>query len=122
MGSSRSQEEPCLPLIFFIFTNVLGSYVFRLRKVILLKILERHQNAKRSSNGYEVADNSEFQLDDDASLLELMVDDMEASGAFYRPTKYWKGYTAAIIELFRKVGLRDYTVGREFATFGFWTK
>ena len=28
---------------------------------------------------YEVADNSEFQVDDDASLLELMVDDMELS-------------------------------------------
>ena len=69
---------------------------------------------------YEVADNSEFQVDDDASLLELMVDDMEASGAFYRPTKYWKGYTAAIIELFRKVGLRDFRRSKErvLATFG----
>ena len=69
---------------------------------------------------YDVADNSEFQVDDDASLLELMVDDMEASGAFYRPTKYWKSYTAAIIELFRKVGLRDFRRSKErvLATFG----
>ena len=69
---------------------------------------------------YDVADNSEFQVDDDASLLELMVDDMEASGAFYRPTKYWKNYTAAIIELFRKVGLRDFRRSKEkvLATFG----
>ena len=69
---------------------------------------------------YDVADNSEFQVDDDASLLELMVDDMEASGAFYRPTKYWKNYTAAIIELFRKVGLRDFRRSKDkvLATFG----
>jgi len=62
---------------------------------------------------YEVANNSEFQVDDDPSLLQLMVADMEASGAFYRPTKYWKGYTAAIIELFRKVGLRDFRRSKE---------
>ena len=31
---------------------------------------------------YEVANNSDFQVDDDPSLLELMVDDMEASRAF----------------------------------------
>ena len=69
---------------------------------------------------YEVANNSDFQVDDDPSLLELMVDDMEASRAFYRPTKYWKGYTAAIIELFQKVGLRDFRRSKErvLASFG----
>ena len=62
---------------------------------------------------YEVANNSDFQVDDDPSLLELMVDDMESSRAFYQPTKYWKGYTAAIIDLFRKVGLRDFRRSKE---------
>ena len=40
---------------------------------------------------YEVANNSEFQVDDDPSLLQLMVADMEASGAFYRPLCHWPG-------------------------------
>ena len=62
---------------------------------------------------YEVADNSEFQVDDDPSLLELMVDDMKASRAFYHPTRYWRGYTIKIIELFLKVGLRDFRRSKE---------
>ena len=52
---------------------------------------------------YEVANNSDFQVDDDPSLLELMVDDMEASRAFYQPTKYWKGYTQQSLTCFEKL-------------------
>ena len=42
---------------------------------------------------YELANNSHFQIDDDLSLLNLMVNDMEASEAMCQPTKYWKEYT-----------------------------
>jgi len=67
------------------------------------KILETH----------EVADNAEFQVDDDISLLDLMVADMEASSDLYQPTKYWKGYTVEAIELLRTVGLRNFRRSEE---------
>ena len=57
---------------------------------------------------YELADNSNFQIDDDLSLLNLMISDMEKSGALYQPTKYWKEYTYKVTELIRKVGLHDF--------------
>ncbi len=57
---------------------------------------------------YELADNSHFQIDDDLSLLHLMVNDMEASEAMYQPTKYWKEYTYKVTELIRKIGLHDF--------------
>ena len=67
------------------------------------KILETH----------EVADNAEFQVDDDISLLDLMVADMAASGALYQPTKYWKGYTLEAIELLRNEGLWNFRRSEE---------
>ncbi len=69
---------------------------------------------------YEVADNSEFQIDDDISLLDLMIADMEASSALYQPTRYWKGYTSEVIELIRKGGLHDFRRSKErvLASFG----
>ena len=57
---------------------------------------------------YELADNSNFQIDDDLLLLDLMVNDMEASEAIYQPTKYWKEYTYKVTELIRKIGLHDF--------------
>ena len=62
---------------------------------------------------YEVANNSEFQLDDDYSLLDLMIKDMEASHILYQPTTYWKKYTMEAVELLRKVGLRDFRRSEE---------
>ena len=57
---------------------------------------------------HEVADNSEFQLDDDYLLLDLIIKDMETSDVLYQPTMYWKKYTTEAVELLRKVGLRDF--------------
>ena len=62
---------------------------------------------------YELADNSNFQIDDDLSLLNLMVNDMEASEAIYQPTKYWKEYTYKVTELIRKIGLHDFRRSNE---------
>ena len=62
---------------------------------------------------YELADNSDFQIDDDLSLLDLMISDMEKSGALYQPTKYWKEYTYKVTELIRKVGLHDFRRSNE---------
>ena len=62
---------------------------------------------------YELADNSSFQIDDDLSLLNLMVSDMESSSALYQPTKYWTEYTYEVIELIRKVGLHDFRRSNE---------
>ena len=62
---------------------------------------------------YELADNSNFQIDDDISLLNLMVSDMESSTALYQPTKYWAEYTYKVIELIRKVGLHDFRRSKE---------
>ena len=62
---------------------------------------------------YELADNSNFQIDDDLSLLSLMVSDMESSSALYQPTKYWTEYTFEVIELIRKVGLHDFRRSNE---------
>ena len=62
---------------------------------------------------YELADNSNFQIDDDLSLLNLMVSDMESSSALYQPTKYWTEYTYEVIELIRKVGLHDFRRSNE---------
>ena len=62
---------------------------------------------------YELADNSNFQIDDDLSLLNLMINDMEKSGALYQPTKYWKEYTYEVTELIRKVGLHDFRRSNE---------
>ena len=50
---------------------------------------------------HEVADNSEFQLDDDYSLLDLIIKDMETSEVLYQPTMYWKKYTTEAVELLR---------------------
>ena len=62
---------------------------------------------------YELADNSNFQIDDDLALLNLMVNDMEASEAMYQPTKYWKEYTYKVTELIRKIGLHDFRRSNE---------
>ena len=62
---------------------------------------------------YELADNSNFQIDDDLSLLSLMVSDMESSSALYQPTKYWTEYTYEVIELIRKIGLHDFRRSNE---------
>ena len=62
---------------------------------------------------YELADNSHFQIDDDLSLLHLMVNDMEASEDMYQPTKYWKEYTYKVTELIRKIGLHDFRRSNE---------
>ena len=62
---------------------------------------------------YELADNSKFQIDDDLLLLDLMVNDMEASEAMYQPTKYWKEYTYKVTELIRKIGLHDFRRSNE---------
>ena len=62
---------------------------------------------------YELADNSDFQIDDDLSLLNLMISDMEKSGALYQPTKYWKEYTYKVTELIRKIGLHDFRRSNE---------
>ena len=62
---------------------------------------------------HEVANNSEFQLDDDYSLLDLMIKDMETSDILYQPTTYWKKYTAEAVELLRKAGLRDFRRSEE---------
>ena len=51
---------------------------------------------------HEVADNSEFQLDDDYSLLDLIIKDMETSDVLYQPTMYWKKYTTEAVELSSK--------------------
>ena len=62
---------------------------------------------------YELADNSNFQIDDDLSLLDLMVNDMEASEAMYQPTKYWKEYTYKVTQLIREIGLHDFRRSNE---------
>ena len=62
---------------------------------------------------YELADNSNFQLDDDLSLLNLMVSDMGESGPLYQPTKYWKEYTNKVSELIKKIGLHDFRRSNE---------
>ena len=62
---------------------------------------------------YELADNSNFQIDDDLILLDLMVNDMEASEAIYQPTKYWKEYTYKVTDLIRKIGLHDFRRSNE---------
>ena len=62
---------------------------------------------------YELADNSDFQIDDDLSPLNLMIIDMEESDALYQPTKYWREYTYKITELIRRVGLHDFRRSNE---------
>ena len=62
---------------------------------------------------YELADNSNFQIDDDLALLNLMINDMEASEAMYQPTKYWKEYTYKVNEVKRKIGLHAFRRSKE---------
>lgn len=53
-------------------------------------------------------DNGDFQAEDDSALLDLMIADMDASEARYRPTNYWAPYCAAVVEEIRRLGLRDF--------------
>jgi len=65
-------------------------------------------------------DNGGYQLEDDLALLDLMIADMESSGALYRPTNYWAPYCAAVVDEIRRLGLRDFRTreSRILSSFG----